>query len=114
MEITRMIDTNGVFPYRGFFTFQLTPEEMVKAYEIQQHIYDISDVKEEIEFRRMEYEESYGIDAIPVSEEELKEMANLLRMKLDEDCEASFLACREDAVTEVLKQRFEKDDGKDD
>ncbi len=85
---------------------ELTPEELRRAYEKQQHIYDISDIEDELNSSAEDYVE-YGIADKPVTDMEKDWMADVLRQKLDADADALWSVCREEAVKEVLKEREE-------
>lgn len=88
--------------------FQLTPEEVREAYEEQQHEYDISDMENELDVASDDYIEEFHIDEEPVTEDELEEMARLLRKKLEADADACWSHARCEAAHEVLRKRNKK------
>ena len=81
----------------------MSAETLRLAYEKQQHIYDIQDMKYELESD--DYIEKYDIDSDPVTDEELELMAVSLRSRLDKDADASWSVCRTEAAEEILNRR---------
>lgn len=83
----------------------LTSAELVQAYEKQQHIYDCSDIENELELAAEDYIEEFNIDNRPVTDEEIDRMAYELRRLLDKDADACWFHCRAEAVSIVLRRR---------
>lgn len=83
----------------------LTPMELRKVYEIQQHNYDISDIINELDIARDDYIEEFEIDKYPVTNKEIDEMAWELRKILDRDADVNWSSARNEAVSEVLRKR---------
>ena len=83
----------------------LTPTELRKAYEVQQHNYDISDIINELDIAKDDYIEKFEIDKYPVTNEEIEKMAWELRQILDRDADVNWSSARNEAVIEVLRQR---------
>lgn len=86
----------------------LTSAELVQAYEKQQHIYDCSDIENELELAAEDYIEEFGIDKKPVTEEEIDRMAYELRRLLDKDADACWSQCRAEAAAAVLRSRVKQ------
>lgn len=92
--------------YKGkSFSHTLSRTELRKAYEEQQRIYDVSDIRNGINLERDFYEEKYGITKKPVRKNEIEEMARLLRCYLDNDADSTWSVCVQSAITEVLNKR---------
>lgn len=89
---------------------QLTPEEMRRAYNIQQHIYDKSDIENELDIATDDYIEKFNIDKDPVTEKEIEDMSIELRKILDNNADACWSAARAEAVTKILENRNFKGD----
>lgn len=100
MVITRKI--NGVE-----HQITLTHSELRKAYDEQQHLYDIDDIDNELEIAYEDYAEEYGLEKRPVTQQEKVGMALRLRKLLDYDADASWSACRSQAVSDILSEREE-------
>lgn len=83
----------------------LSSDELYKAYEIQEHSFDIMDIENELEESEEHYVEKFGIDERPVTDEELERMAKEFRKTLDDSVEADWNTARTDAVTNVLQAR---------
>lgn len=83
----------------------LSSDELYKAYEIQEHSFDIMDIENELEESEEHYVEKFGIDERPVTDEELERMAKEFRKTLDDSVEADWNTARYEAVTSVLKAR---------
>lgn len=83
----------------------LSSDELYKAYEIQEHSFDIMDIENELEESEEHYVEKFGIDERPVTDEELERMAKEFRKTLDDSVEADWSTARYEAVTSVLKAR---------
>lgn len=83
----------------------LSSDELYKAYEIQEHSFDIMDIENELEESEEHYVEKFGIDERPVTDEELERMAKEFRKTLDDSVEADWNTARYEAVTSVLKVR---------
>lgn len=83
----------------------LTSDELYKAYEMQEHSFDIADIENELEESEEHYVKKFGIDERPVTDEELERMAKEFRKTLDDSVEADWHTARTDAVTNVLKAR---------
>ncbi len=98
MVITRTI--NGVE-----HKITLTHTELRKAFEEQQHLYDIDDIGNELDTSCEYYTEKYNLDKRPVSQQEKVRMAKRLRDLLDDDADASWSACRSQAVADILRER---------
>lgn len=86
----------------------LTSTELVRAYEKQQHIYDRSDIENELDVGSDCYIDEFGVDEEPVTEDEIERMAKALRDLLDRDADATWSSCCSQAVVEVLSRRKEK------
>lgn len=83
----------------------LTPEELRKAYEIQQHNFDIADINDELDTAHNDYVEQFGIDKKPVTADELDDMAcKLCKMLNNDECGviADTVAI---AIANVLRER---------
>ncbi len=85
----------------------LTHAELRKAFEEQQHLYDIDDIDNELEAAYDDYAEKYNLEKRPISQQEKVRMANQLRKLLDYDADASWSACRSQAVADILSEREE-------
>lgn len=83
----------------------LSRAELRKAYEEQQHIYDIGDIKNELDSNREQYVDEYGIDEKPVTENEVEEMAKFLRHLLNNEADSCWSVCVQDAVKKILSER---------
>ena len=83
----------------------LTTEEIRYAYELQQHEYDKSDIKNELELAAEDCIDRFRIDDKPVTDEEIDHMAFELRKLLDKDADACWSNCRAEAVATVLCRR---------
>lgn len=83
----------------------LSSEELMKAYEMQQHQYDVSDIVNELDAAEEDYIEKFDINERPVTDEEVEQMAKELRKILDENADAVWSTARHEAVTAVLKTR---------
>lgn len=87
------------------FSYTLSRAELRKAYDEQQHLYDIEDVKNELDCDRDKYVDEYGIDKRPVSKDEIEQMALKLRYYLDVDADSAWSVCVRDAVAKILSER---------
>lgn len=87
---------------------ELTAEELRQAYLEQQHLYDLEDVRCELDCSGDWYAEMYDIDINTITSEEIEKMASIFREKLDDSVEADWRTSIEDAIKEVLKKRSEK------
>lgn len=85
--------------------YTLSGDELIKAYTEQQHIYDMSDIANELGSNRDEYIEKYGIDERPVTGDEIELMALKLRYYLDYDADSTWPVCVRDAITAILEER---------
>ena len=83
----------------------LSRTELRKAYEEQQHIYDVDDIKNELDSNRDWYTDEYGIDEKPVTENEIEEMAKFLRHLLNNEADSCWSVCVQDAVNKILSER---------
>lgn len=88
----------------------LIPEELANAYNIQQHEYDKVDIEEELEIASEGYIEEYGIDQVPVTDDEIERMANALRRTLDDDVDECWSYAKAKAVHKVLDARTNKEE----
>ena len=79
--------------------------ELTVAYLKQQNLYDISDIEMRIDADSEWYAEKFGIDNNPVTEKELKNMADQLRKILDYDADAVWSSCCNEAIECVLSER---------
>lgn len=77
------------------------------AYEFQQSKYDREDIENELDMNYDEYCEKFAIDSQPVTEDEIKCMAAALRHLLNNDADACWSVCCQQAVKDVLKKRNE-------
>lgn len=89
-------------------TYTLTPAELRKAYEEQQHLYDVSDIEHALCTDREYYEDGYGIEESPVNNGEIEEMSSLLRKCLDDDADSSWSSCVQYSIITVLSQRNDR------
>lgn len=87
------------------YDIKLTPEEMRHAYEEQQHIYDLDDVKNELDTMVEYYAAKFGINEKPVTSEEKEQMARELRRLLNNNIGRSEAQYRCEAVKSVLRKR---------
>lgn len=94
-----------LYPFSGNKVDALTAAELRKAYEKQQHIYDIQDIESELEDLPEDIVKRRRLDIKPVTDAELDEMANILRNKLDDNADLPWSVCKEEAVKEVLGRR---------
>lgn len=92
----------------------LTGAELVQAYEKQQHIYDRSDIENELDMGIDYYIDEFGIDKEPVTEDEIERMANNLRYLLNSDADATWSSCCSQAAAYVLSCRNEEKEKKSD
>lgn len=83
----------------------LSRTELRKAYEEQQHIYDVDDIRNALDTNREYYAEKYGIAENPVTDNEVERMARLLRDSLDSGDISCWSVCVQDAIEEILKER---------
>lgn len=83
----------------------LTPEELQKAYEIQQHNFNIADINDELDAAHNDYVEQFGIDKKPITASELNDMACKLRKMLDDDACGVISDSVAIAIADVLNER---------
>lgn len=87
--------------------FELTPEELSGAYNEQQHLFDVQDIKDKIEGEMDpgEFEEEYGVPADLVLQNDalLNEIARESRHNQDHYGQ-EWQYARDDAIREVLDQ----------
>ena len=79
--------------------------ELLKAYWKLQGQYDIADMELELGCNADYYAETFGTDETPVTQDELEQMAKILRKLLDSDADAAWSSCRSCAAETVLKRR---------
>ena len=94
MKITR----NGI-------EYELTVQELRAAYCEQQHIYDVEDIKNELDSNYDRYMNEYGIDEKPVTEKEVEKMAKFLRHLRNNEVDSCWSYCVQDAVKKILSER---------
>lgn len=83
----------------------LSKAELHEAYLEQQHIYDVDDIRNGLDTDHEYYAEKYGISEKPVTNNEIEEMARLLRHFLDSEADSTWSVCVQDAITKILKKR---------
>lgn len=88
---------------------KLTHKEQKEAFEAQQLLYDLEAVQNEVQLFTEDYEERFGINKNPITEDEWLKMAHEFRRILDNDPDNVEGGCRCDAVTKVLSERKEKE-----
>lgn len=88
----------------------LTPAELRKVYEIQQHNFDKADISNELDAAYDDYAEQYSIDKKPVTAEELDDMACRLRKMLDSDACGVISDTIAIAIADILQERKAEDD----
>lgn len=79
--------------------------ELTVAYLKRQNLCDIYDIKMRIDADSEWYAGRFGIDYNPVTEKELKNMADQLRKILDCDADAVRSSCCNEAIECVLSER---------
>lgn len=85
--------------------YTLSRVELSKAYDEQQHIYDVGDIKNDLETDSEYYAEKYGLDKKPVTNTEIEQMALRLRRYLDSDADNTWSVCVRDAIEHTLVER---------
>lgn len=83
----------------------LNPHELISAYWKQQNIYDIDDMRMNLDSNSEWYAEEFDTDKNPVTEEEVGTMAEQLRKMLNYDADAVWSTCCNDAAIYVLSKR---------
>lgn len=86
----------------------LTAEELRQAYLEQQHLYDVEDVRCELDCSGDWYADKYDIDIETITLEEIEQIAKIFRDKLNDSVEADWHNSLTESVEEVLKKRSER------
>lgn len=98
-----MIIKRKPYPNAPELNIELKPNELIKAYYEQQHLFDIADIKEEIESNDFESEYKCSYDTAVKYIDEMAEKKRWLISHYGTDCETAV----RDAIRSVLREHGE-------
>ncbi len=86
-------------------SYTLSRTELRKAYLEQQQIYDVGDIKNELDSNSNYYNVKFGLAEKPVRKNEIEEMTRLLRYNFYDSADSIWSICVRDAVKKILSER---------